>query len=387
MRKSRWLLMSLLSSTVAIGLTGCNIGGVSSNADVSTVEIVRCDDNVTAQFDSLFQYKNHIVLETTEESLLGHINKVVFDKDTIYILNGNSKISVFDKSGKYISTLSKIGNGPGEYLRLYDFDVFENVVYCLDGPNIHKYDTSGNFIETTKLENSSEGICVLKSGIALNNVFGSSNNDTKENYSYTFIPGDGEVYNALRYNPALTGRSFTINGQVGKFSKFNEDVMVYFPFNDTVFKVDSVSGDIKPFMNIKIGDRNIDESTSAEEVDRLLKSDVPRNITSLYKIGNHVLFKYIDDFPKTVLIETGDKDKVLMNGILTIDKNGLPVTISELSSSGPCEEVLSIVSSSFIHKRAAKININDFPIFEDILNRTDEDSNPILVFYEPFWNQ
>lgn len=372
---------------VAIGLTGCNIGGVSSNADVSTVEIVRSDDNVTAQFDSLFQYKNHIILETTEESLLGPINKVVFDKDTIFILNGNSKISVFDKTGKYVRTLSKIGHGPGEYLRLYDFDVFENIVYCLDGPNIHKYDTSGNYIETNKLENSSEGICLLKSGIALNNAFGSANDNTKENYSYTFIHRNGEVHNALRYNPALTGRSFTISNQVGKFSKYNEDVLVYFPFNDTVFKVDSVSGDIKPFMNVKIGDRNIDESTSAEDVDRLLKSDVPRNISSLYKIDNKVLFRYLDDYPKTVLIETGEKDMVLMNGILTIDKNGLLVTISELSSSGPCDEILSIVPPSFIHKRAAKVNLNDFPIFEDILKRTDEESNPILVFYKPYWCQ
>jgi len=382
---SKGILLTLL--IVAIGLTGCNTSGVSSNADVATVEIVRCDDNVTAQFDSLFQYKNHIILETTEESLMGSINKVVFDKDTIFVLNGNSRISVFDKTGKYIRTLSKIGRGPGEYLKLYDFDVFENIVYCLDGPNIHKYDTSGNYIETNKLENSSEGICLLKSGIALNNAFGSANDNTKENYSYTFIPRNGETYNALRYNPTLTGRSFTISNQVGKFSKFNEDVMVYFPFNDTVYKVDSVSGDIKPFMNIMIGDRNIDESTSAEEVERLLKSDVPRNFSSVYKIGNKILFKYLDDFPKTVLIETGEKAKVLMNGILTIDKNGLLVNISELSFSGPSEEVLSIVPSSFIHKRAAKVNINDFPVFEDILKRTDEDSNPILVFYKPYWCQ
>lgn len=66
-----------------------------------------------------------IPLETTVESLLGTINKIVeFDED-YYVLSNDHWICRFDSEGRFISKLNRLGNGPGEYSYIGDFDVYD----------------------------------------------------------------------------------------------------------------------------------------------------------------------------------------------------------------------------------------------------------------------
>ena len=66
-----------------------------------------------------------IPLETTVESLLGTINKIVeFDED-YYVLSNDRWICRFDSEGRFISKLNRLGNGPGEYRYIVDFDVYD----------------------------------------------------------------------------------------------------------------------------------------------------------------------------------------------------------------------------------------------------------------------
>ena len=59
-----------------------------------------------------------IPLETTDESLIGFIDKIEFYDDKIYILDRffGSSVFVFSKEGKFLSKLSRKGRGPGEYI-------------------------------------------------------------------------------------------------------------------------------------------------------------------------------------------------------------------------------------------------------------------------------
>lgn len=376
------VIMTLI--VVAAGFSGCNNLGMSSGNDVVTVKIERCDENVTEKFDSLFNYHKHVILETTDESLVGRINKILFTDDAIYIMNDNSRITVFNKDGNYLRTISNVGHGPGEYTKLCDFDMADGILYYLDGRRIHKYQADGRYLESIDMENASQGLCVLPSGIALNNGFGFSSGATKENHCYSFINKDGETKSMLRYNQALTGLTYTVNSQVCKFSKRGSDVLTFFPFNDTIYMVDSTDGDLTPLVNIKIGDRNITEDTNSREIDRILRSDAPPTIASVYKLGDRILFTFVDEFPKTILVELNGN--VLINGIVTIDKNGLPVSISETEANCASHEIVSIVPSSLARSLASKLeNLSDYPILKDIYEKTEESSNPVLVIYKPEW--
>lgn len=68
-----------------------------------------------------------IPLETTDESLVGEIAKIKKHDNTYYVLSAQSLLS-FDANGRFISKLKRQGEGPEEYIRIEDFDV-----YTIDG--------------------------------------------------------------------------------------------------------------------------------------------------------------------------------------------------------------------------------------------------------------
>ena len=66
----------------------------------------------------------YIPLETTEVSLLGFVDKVVYKQGKFYVLDRtNSGVYIFDQTGHFLSSICKPGEGPGEYLELMDMDV------------------------------------------------------------------------------------------------------------------------------------------------------------------------------------------------------------------------------------------------------------------------
>lgn len=62
-------------------------------------------------------------LQTTKNSLIGSIDKVVKWGNRIYIKNSYSEILCFDEKGNFIFKLNKTGSGPGEYKYIADFDI------------------------------------------------------------------------------------------------------------------------------------------------------------------------------------------------------------------------------------------------------------------------
>jgi hypothetical protein len=120
-----------------------------------------------------------IILETTEESLLSRVDKVVRVGDRLYVFDRRTNVVLeFDMDGKFIKRFGMTGRGPGEYSRIYDFtvDAQNKAIYLLDRrTRIISYDLeSGKYIEDIS----------------------TANND----YNSTFITSVGElVYATLHY--------------------------------------------------------------------------------------------------------------------------------------------------------------------------------------------
>ena len=102
---------------------------------------------------SLFDYFTHvelIPLETSDDILIGRLNKVTFHQDRYYVLDRRRIIHVFDGAGKFIYRIDKSGQGPGEYNMAYDFAInpFTGYLDLLDPLGyIFSYDLSGNFVK------------------------------------------------------------------------------------------------------------------------------------------------------------------------------------------------------------------------------------------------
>lgn len=67
-----------------------------------------------------------IPLATNDASLIADVNKVLYRNDTFYVFdNVGKKILLFDRHGKFLKSIHKLGQGPGEYTEPCDMDLDE----------------------------------------------------------------------------------------------------------------------------------------------------------------------------------------------------------------------------------------------------------------------
>ena len=102
--------------------------------------------------DILYGEVLYIRLELTDRSIIGRFAKVLVENDMIFIMDDtptNNKVFIFDKQGSLISRISARGQGPNEYVSIYDFfvDMQSQIIgiYCITG-RILKYDFNGVFL-------------------------------------------------------------------------------------------------------------------------------------------------------------------------------------------------------------------------------------------------
>ena len=113
-------------------------------------------DSISEALPELAQIK-YVPLETTDSSLIGNIDKILYQNNKYYILDKvEKKILVFDRQGKAMQIIHKVGQGPGEYLEPSDIDIDKE-------GNIYVYDWATQSIITYK-NGKPENYEILKIG-------------------------------------------------------------------------------------------------------------------------------------------------------------------------------------------------------------------------------
>jgi hypothetical protein len=119
-------------------------------------------DSVELLLSSIGDSVTYIQLETTDECLIGRINKVIYEENIIYILDPmNRCIWLFSDKGKFISQLSKTGQGPGEYNGIASFTVKNGIIYILSYRKILRYNNAGQFLGEVKIEDVPRDFAVI----------------------------------------------------------------------------------------------------------------------------------------------------------------------------------------------------------------------------------
>ncbi|GAB6013571.1 6-bladed beta-propeller [Viscerimonas tarda] len=105
-------------------------------------------------FGSLIEEVKLVALETTDESLVDDIYKVLVTESNIYIYDDfkGGGIVIFNSEGKFIKRISN-GSGPGELVRLYDmdFDKEKNELIAYQHSFLLFFSPSGEFIRQMRL--------------------------------------------------------------------------------------------------------------------------------------------------------------------------------------------------------------------------------------------
>ena len=244
------------------------IGNEEFVISVSPNELDLAPFDLTPFIDSI----KYVKLELTDESLIGSIDKIVIFEELIYILDIQTKsLFVFNMDGKFSHKISKIGQGPGEYIQLDFFDIDrENkhiVLTDLMSYWVMRYDMNGEFLFRRKIPVWCEGLSILPNkGIVLYSNFRNNTDNLLQEYNLIYLDSNMNFkrgyfpYNSKEFNQRIRVAA----SMGGQFFAYEENLYFTFPGGSTVYQVEEDSLIIK---------YKFDFGKDMREIENQIKSD------------------------------------------------------------------------------------------------------------------
>ena len=253
---------------------------------------------------STFKNIHMIQLEAKEECIISDIKRVVDAEGKIYVLTKNNEIFCFDRAtGKYIRTIGRLGEGPGEYVSAMDicYDEKEKCICVVDyyKSAIHNYSLDGRFLGDRKFdEETAKGVnltvyadCAPDGNMLLSLCMPPQT--PSRDYVYMMLRPDGTSTGVDVFSPV---RSKIAQVEVSRHPiAKSEDGLRFFKFmNDTIF---TLSGDeVVPFCKLNLGRKMIPKDVLAkmgpyEDVNagKLYQSGYSLPLFELYEDKNYIL--------------------------------------------------------------------------------------------------
>lgn len=375
----------LLVIFIAFLLLSCNGTHPSKDGDLVTINIPSVENNFSENFDSLFELKRFVALETNSDCLIKKVSKVSFYKEKIYILDEREKkIYVFSNEGKYLRCYNHLGQGPGEYLSLSDFIIRGDTLYLLDrlGGKLLQYGLNDSLLNSQNVEKA-KGIYVFPDAkFALNKELGSADNSTKKTYcSYALYDKKEKLSEEAPFNKYLCGYGVSLGYGANSFYAYDGSIYTVFSYNDTIYTVDNEKGNLHPYLKVGKRTEKIYLDDDKKRVDKIRKETLVPLIFSFYKWKGYLFFAYSykEEFFKFVLAE--DDGNILYHGPLALDRNRLPISPTAYDTDTTDRCLLSVINS-FEILAIAKSGTRGNKVLSEISNKILQDDNPVLVFYD-----
>ena len=358
---------------------------------------------------SSFKNIHMIQLEAKEECLISDIKRVVDVEGKIYVLTLTNDIFCFDRAtGKYIRTIGRLGEGPGEYVSARDicYDEKEKCICVVDYYKgaIHSYSLDGRFIGDRQLDKDTSADVNLASyadcapdGNMLLSLHMSTNKGSR-NYVYTMIRPDGTSTGVDVFSPVKTNIGIT---EVSKHPiAKSEDGLRFFKFlNDTIF---TLSGDeVVPFCKLNLGRKMPDKKILAKmgsydllNTVKLYKSGYSLPLFELYEDKNYILVltqpitlqgreNYLINKKTLEGIHIKGSALMAVEGVMFLEGRLMPDIIDSNRN-----EFISWFAPIWINCMREEIFAKNLDVklykkeMRTFFEKADPDGNPCLVFYE-----
>lgn len=134
-----------------------NIDSVKSPVKITRnlkeIDISHLCNGQVANFSPLLDEYRLVILETTDNCLIGEINKVILSDSLIFVHDPfiANKLFLFNDKGEFIRQIGAYGHGPGEYVQVSDFYYDENIgkilLYDQFKSKIMYFDITGKHIK------------------------------------------------------------------------------------------------------------------------------------------------------------------------------------------------------------------------------------------------
>ena len=121
------------------------------NSIYSYADLKEYSTTITRSEDFLTLPLEYVELETTDNSLVGYVERIVVNDSLIYIKSDGS-LHLFERNGKFRNSIGRVGEGPKEVISIFDFavDAENQEVYILDlqGQKINVYKNDNTFLRS-----------------------------------------------------------------------------------------------------------------------------------------------------------------------------------------------------------------------------------------------
>jgi hypothetical protein len=212
---------------IALFLTSC----VQSAKKQDDILIVDFNQKQNADVSNDMLETDFVKLETNENCLIHkNIRQIESFDNKIFILSGgeSSSLLVFDRSGKFITSTGRMGNGPGEYIIVTSFSIDRrrNIISVMDAAQkkILNYSTENyEFVSEYRIPNQT---CLCfeyldEDKIVWNNI-GVGEDNAEWNYTVTDI--DQKYINRYVKKEFITGYH---TGPLKNLYQYNDGLYAY----------------------------------------------------------------------------------------------------------------------------------------------------------------
>ena len=356
-------------------------------------------------YSSIFQKVQTIILETGEDCMIGSVDELQVFNGYIYILDRHiaKSLFVFDMEGRFIRKIGSLGSGPGEYIRVTDFtlDTENSVIFMLDyGTRVHKYCLDGTYIHsiTLQIPRANSRFIQYYKGILFASVLAWE--PAKDDYMLLGIdPNDGKILSQhlpLKYNK---GWSESVSSNRSFFmSRLNSHPKYAQLFMDCIVSLDE---EVSPYIEIKsknlVTEKDIENIPNEDpDIFKMLShfqgSLKIWEVHDLIENDDFIIFNYCSGLfnnyftvvfhKKTTTVKIVNK---LSNDLILrqVDNNKIvrPTQFKFSDMQGVYEIILPYRLERFQQSIKNNEIVPDLDKL-DQLKKLDEESNPVIFFYE-----
>lgn len=381
--------------------------------DRGEIFIANLDSTCTSEFkySDLYKKVTAIILDN-KEVMLTEISKMLVYKDKLYLLDRRAQgVYAFCKDGSFVCKFGNLGAGPDEYVSCNDFginaDAGEIYIYDMAKHRIHKYDIfSTSYKESIIIDKSIDIDYIMCNSGCLYAAQASNRNEEKESIYYLLYQIDvksgkkiAQWFDAVYYNKGWNDE--LIHGNIFYNIRENKDLFVLglmdtimcikgdavFPFlaiesERLVQKEDFLKDEKVPTSNPRVrGKRMMSLLTRLSAQNKIYQiSDVFECDSMLYFscMGRILYFVQYDEKKRIAFTYSRVANDVLFRMIPEYFQ--LPKFLCADSMGG-----YYYISNDNLAE--LKYFIDEDNISEKLINREsikelNEDSNPVILYYE-----
>ena len=327
-----------------------------------------------------------IKLETTNESLIANIYKIILTPQYIYIQDDfkGGGLIIFTAEGKFVRRINH-GGGPGELYKLYDiaFDKEANRLIAYQHPFLLHYSPDGEYIEQQKLPFGFYNFVAIPGGYMFKTLDGYGNEHLKEKKNNTLLITDKDF--KLRYTALPSSH---INANYGGYCylyKNGDDIQITNNFADTIYHYDYRKQNLRAVYILDYTDQKLPsfllEKQGAEFRQALAQNDYYYFIGEYLENDSHQVFFLRNNYRGTQVIVYRDKNTgKLLGGIRgCFDVNEMPAVVFPKSVYEDCFVSVHypnakdslLVNSTLLSSQSKQILLN-----------AAMDDNPTLVIFQ-----